>query len=100
MSVTEARGNWYYAKRWCLDYGTGWYLPSIDELKLIYNNRSIINATLGLNGYKTYLSTDWYWSSDEYADYGAEALSFSSGGGSGYNKYDEYRVRAVLAFEN
>lgn len=53
------------------DYGNGWYMPDIDELNMIYQNRKMVNEALericgfdsgaAMNG----LGTDWYWSSTE-----------------------------------
>ncbi len=44
-----------------LTYGTysDWYLPSLNELKLIYSNRSILNT------FDTMPGTNYYWSSSE-----------------------------------
>ena len=99
VSVTETRADWYDARTWCSNYGTGWYLPTLNELEMIYNNKSTINSTLSANGYTT-LGTGYHWSSAENYHDTAYGLNFSSG-----NSYDDYKnythdVRAVLAFEN
>lgn len=101
VSVTETKANWSGAKTWCSNYGTGWYLPAIDELKMIYYNKSTINSTLSANGYTTF-GGEWYWSSTEYDNNYAYAygLDFSSGGSGDTTKYYTGYVRAVLAFEN
>ena len=101
VSVTETKANWSGAKTWCSNYGTGWYLPAIDELKMIYYNKSTINSTLSANGYTTF-GGEWYWSSTEYdVNYAyAYGLDFSSGGSGNTTKYYTGNVRAVLAFEN
>ena len=105
VSVTKTWTNWYDAKTWCGNYGTGWYLPSWQELRKIYNNRSIIDATLSANGYTT-LSTGRYWTSDENNYDSAYLSNFSNGGADDPNNRDienknrRYDVRAVLAFEN
>ena len=96
MSITEVLKDWSDAKTWCSNYGTGWYLPSLDELKVIYNNKSAINSTLSANG-STSLVTGYYWSSAEYYT-SASTLSFSNGNSRSVSKSDTYNVRAVLAF--
>ena len=82
---------------WCANYGTDWYLPALNELQAIYNNKSAINSTLSANGYTT-LGTGSYWSSTEYSRYDAYKLSFSTGYSDENYKDYTYSVRAVLAF--
>ena len=86
----------YPAFKWCADYGTGWYLPALNELQTIYNNKSAINSTLSANGYTTL--GGYYYSSTEYDSSYVYYLDFSSGRASGYYKSNSYNVRAVLAF--
>jgi len=83
-----------YAARMCADYRGGghddWFLPSRDELNLMYQNLRRNN----LGGF----SEDIYWSSSEYNAGGAWAQYFSYGG-QGHNYRDNgYRVRPVRAF--
>lgn len=104
VSITETSADWYDAKTWCSNYGTGWYLPTTYEWKMIAKNRSTINSALSANGYTTLTHDYVYWSSTElYNDYDyAYIHDFSSGGyGNGYQRksYSSY-VRAVLVFEN
>ncbi len=81
---------------------TDWFLPSRDELILMYQNIGPGNA-LGLGnvgGFNVCSTSDncYYWSSTEYNDNSAYARRFLDGvetnGGKGIN----YRVRAVRAF--
>ena len=98
VSVIETSQTWDNAKTWCSNYGTGWYLPSLDELRVIYNQKSAINSTLSAGGYTT-LGTGYYWSSTEGSYGTAYPLHFSNGISNGnYYKGDTYDVRAVLAF--
>ena len=91
----------------CYKYSTAtssageWFLPSKDELNLIYKN---VGAKI-LAG----ASGTWHWSSSPYDSDGAWVQSFSNGnqcnGGYYYKYYSEYKyntfcVRAVRAFSN
>jgi hypothetical protein len=82
---------------WCDSYGTDWYLPALNELKTIYNNRATINSTLLANGYTT-LGTGCYWSSTEKNGSSAYVFDFSSGNSYSSYKDGESYVRAILAF--
>lgn len=74
-----------------------WYLPSKEELNLMYQNKATIDATAGVNGGSGFASA-FYWSSTELSSYNAWLQYF----GSGYQDYDgkdyTFRVRAVRAF--
>jgi len=71
-----------------------WFLPSLDELDLMYNNLKQIDIGGFLN--------DNYWSSSQYYENVAYGVNFSNGSVSyGYkNLYSDtrYKVRAVRAF--
>jgi hypothetical protein len=76
---------------------TGWFLPSSDELDLMYRNLK----EKGLGGF----SDNWYWSSsqswvnyNEYDHQQAMAQHFGHGGQYNCSKDDNYLVRAVRAF--
>ena len=94
-----------YAARMCNElqiteggktYGD-WYLPSKQELNLMYQNKSTINATATANGGVAF-AVSYFWSSTESNDSGAWRQAFSNGyQGSGF-KYGTDRVRAVRAF--
>lgn len=99
VSVAEIRAKWDDAKTWCSNYGTGWYLPSIDEWEMIRDNRSTINSTLSANGYTTFADDNKYWSSTKEDIYMA-AYHFDYGGLSYYDKIATFFVRAVLTLEN
>lgn len=70
-----------------------WYLPSIEELKLMYEN-------LHLQGLAGFTPTDTYWSSTAFKDTNEAAynLFFSSGETAVGDISDLLRVRAVRAF--
>ena len=82
-------GN-YPAWNYCRNYGannglegdltTGWYLPTVAELYTIYQNKTVVDASLSKAGGSTF-GTSWYWSccqgpsgSDR-----ARGLSFTNG---------------------
>ena len=78
--------------------GIGWYLPSIDELALLYYNRYHANKSLRDGGHILLSKTANYWSSTEHSTDRAYDIKFVSGQAySGY-KNNSYSVRAVRAF--
>ena len=98
VSVEEVQMSWSAAKVWCEDYGEGWYFPNVYELKLIYNNRTAINATLEANGY-TILGEGDYWSiAQTNSRANAYYFSFKYGESSYCSPGNFNNVRAVLAF--
>lgn len=86
--------NWYDAKKICseleLNGFTDWFLPSRDQLKLMYDN--LHKADLGdfVSGY--------YWSSWEYDKSRAVYQGFNYGDQYDYSKGGYAHVRAVRAF--
>ncbi len=86
------------ARTWVESLGTGWYLPSIDELSLLCHARFTANNAL-YNGGNTLLSTSGnYWSSTEFDTGSAIYMSFFSGTPYTNSKTTIYSVRAVKAF--
>ena len=72
-----------------------WYLPSKDELLLMYTNL----ASLGIGNFRTtghYPNQPWYWSSSEGAD-GRFAwnIKFDTGSSADYYKSTSYFVRST-----
>jgi hypothetical protein len=77
-------------------YGN-WYLPSKEELNLMYQNKAIINSTAAANGGTTF-DPVVYWSSTEHDNY-CPWIQFFYGGSQYYTgKSDTIGVRAVRAF--
>jgi len=73
-------GTWYWAMKKCKNLNLNgfldWYLPSIGELELIYNNKKLIK---GLE------NSEWgYWSSTEYDANNVYACIFSNGSTNDY----------------
>lgn len=76
---------------------TDWYLPSIDELSILWHNRFHANNALNAGGFTLLSNTANYWSSTEYDAAYAFYFDFNWGAGSN-NKPSTYSVRAVRAF--
>ena len=69
-----------------------WFLPSKDELNVLYQNRTLIG------GFST---SNNYWSSSEYSEYAineAWGQNFATGAQSKVSKSVTYIVRAVRYF--
>jgi hypothetical protein len=87
----------------CDNYTAGgysdWFLPSKEELDLMYQNKATIDgtATAGTNGGSGFASA-YYWSSTEFNNDFVWAQNFGSGPQSKFYKNDALRVRAVRAF--
>ncbi len=82
----------YCAARICNDlvinYFDDWFLPSKDELDLMYQKKSIIGGFLNLN----------YWSSTEVDSNNAYSQNFNNGIQQVINKSSSNQVRAIRAF--
>ena len=107
-SIVGQAGHTSSAAKLCLDLVSGgqsdWYLPSIQELNMLWNNYYTVNRALSQISGAARLSNSGYWSSSEYNnnDYLYVAwrfgFSFVNGYASSGNKSDTYYVRAVRAF--
>jgi hypothetical protein len=81
----------------CANYGDlKWYLPSIKELNLMFENIGQGNA-LGLGNIGGFVNA-YYWSSTEDGNDNAWRQNFIYGNQNNYNKSLAYSVRAVRAF--
>ena len=93
--IIASQGNGNYAAKICKDYRGGgfddWYLPSIDELRKLSQNRLLVG------GFQTY----YYWSSTERDQNNAYDLYITTPGYNGYYSKrpiaDDY-VRAIRSF--
>jgi hypothetical protein len=82
-----------------------WYLPSIDELSLLWHSRFNVNKSLSTIGGATVLplsdsapSAVYYWSSTELDNNGGSIFDFRDGNANVYVKGNPNSVRAVRAF--
>ena len=98
--MSRSDSKYFKAFVWCRAKGDSWYLPSLNELLSICNNKSTLNTTL--HKYGTSLKDIWYWTSTEYVDYEPEFCAwyvYMSGGDTGIQlKLSINYVRAVSAF--
>ncbi len=74
-----------------------WYLPSKDELNLMFNQKAAIDLTSLAVGGSAFVSAD-YWSSTELTTSGASEQNFGSGTQNNQTKQGLNRVRAIRAF--
>lgn len=79
-----------------VQYGD-WYLPSLVELNLLFQNRFIINATAVAHG-GTAFTNGFYWSSNEVDAFGAYYQNFNDGIQDDDQKSSTHHVRAVKRF--
>jgi hypothetical protein len=102
-AIIGQAGHTSSAAKLCLDIVSGgqsdWYLPSIQELNILWNNYySVVRALSQISG-ATQLTNTLYWSSTEgYDDSMVWVIDFSYGGPSYQGKNFTYYVRAVRAF--
>jgi uncharacterized caspase-like protein len=94
-AIIAAQGSGNYAASICKNLTLGgysdWFLPSKDELGLMYTNLK----KAGLGGF----GGSWLWSSSQYDDYSfAWGQDFSSGGQYDVGKDSSDSVRACRAF--
>lgn len=71
--------------------GDGWRIPTLEELKILYNNKDKISGICTIASGSGY--PDWYWSSTEHRDHSSYVyiVRFSDGSVDWYRK-DCYRL--------
>jgi hypothetical protein len=93
-AIIAAQGTGTYAAALCRNLNLGgytdWFLPSRDELKLMYVNLKL----KGLGGF----SGAWFWSSSQFTSRTAWGQEFSDGYQYDDGKYTKDSVRACRAF--
>ena len=94
VAIVEGCGESDIAARICdelvLNGYNDWFLPSKDELNLMYENLHVS----GIGGF----ASDYYWSSSEDSSFNAWYQLFSNGCQYYFSKYTKIRVRAVRSF--
>lgn len=108
-SDAESNPENYPAWNYCLTYAknngltgdlaTGWYLPTVAELYTIYQNKTVVNASLSKAGGSTF-GTSWYWSCCQAPSTNicARALDFDLGDGHLPKFFGSHFVCSVRAF--
>lgn len=93
QAIVNKLGAGSYAAKLCYDLTLGgyddWFLPSKDELNLMYQQRGVIGG---------FSSNDYWWSSSEYGSFFARKQNFANGRQIYNNKNNDSCVRAVRAF--
>ncbi len=101
-AIVGQSGHTSSAAALCLNSTNGgqsdWYLPSIQELNMLWNNYYTVARSLTQISGATLLRRAEYWSSTEYYSDYAWDLSFYDGDAYPDGKYITYYVRAVRAF--
>lgn len=87
----------YTAVKWCRTKGQEWYLPSIEELELLYQVKDEVNKTLQYQSADV-LQDEYYWSSTEKNEFWAWRVGMSDGRTYLDLKWYYNSVRAVAAF--
>ena len=98
--------NWrniYPAFAWCADHGDDWYLPAIDELKILLQDDRVraLNAKVSsMNGAKnsSEYNMGWYWSSTGCNEKSAWLVLMFDRSAIGSQRSGTYYVRAVSTF--
>lgn len=87
------------AKNWVVsNFSAEWYLPSIDELTLLWQNRFHVNKALFNMGETLVSGTGTYWTSNETTSANGATFRFFNGYVIGDFKTTSHRVRAVREF--
>jgi len=101
-AIVGQAGHTSSAAKLCLDLVSGgqsdWYLPSIQELNMLWNNYYTVARTLSQIGGATQLTSADYWSSSEASDDFAWYFLFYYGYAYFSDKDNPLYVRAVRAF--
>ena len=102
-AIVGQAGHTSSASALCLNSTNGaqsdWYLPSVQELNMLWNNYYTVARSLSQISGATQLQPAYYWSSTECGNGGAWTFHFDTGPApNATNKYLTNYVRAVRAF--
>ena len=101
-SIVGQAGHTSSAAKLCLDLVSGgqsdWYLPSIQELNMLWNNYYTVTKALSQISGATQLSNSAYWSSSENSNSSAWTFYFNRGSTYSSDKGNPNCVRALRAF--
>ena len=86
----------------CIAYNSGgftdWYMPSLQELNMLWNNLFDVNRTMESMANAQTMRFAVYWSSTEVDAIGAWNFSFMTGQASYWDKITTYHLRAIRKF--
>lgn len=101
-AIVGQAGHTSSASALCLNSTNGaqsdWYLPSVQELNMLWNNYYTVARSLTQISGATQLQPAVYWSSTEYFNDGAWEINFGRGFATNTTKGSTLSVRAVRAF--
>ena len=101
-AIVGQAGHTSSASALCLNSTNGgqidWYLPSVQELNMLWNNYYTVARSLTQISGATELQPTRYWSSSEFVNNSAWHIYFYDGGANYSTKNGTYCVRAVRAF--
>jgi hypothetical protein len=101
-AIVRQTGHVNSAASLCLNSTNGgqsdWYLPSVQELNMLWNNYYTVARTFTQISGATQMQPDKYWSSTEDDYDGAWNICFLSGNTTNSLKYNSINVRAVRTF--
>lgn len=83
----------YPAFKWCAKKGVFWYLPTIEDYRMIEKHRDVV-----LGRISDIDENRWFWSSEQEDVYSAKYYHFLSGQAHGLGKDNECLVLAVAEF--
>lgn len=109
LEVIQKTPDWkikFPAFSFCQELGNEWYLPAIDELRLLLLEdkiRNVINATLEQEGARKLgdpTTIRWYWSSTEHGAHFAHfaSMMFNEKMTESYCKNERYTIRPIARF--
>lgn len=103
MKIDDWREK-YPAFAWCADHGDGWYLPAINELKVLLLD-PIVLSRVNNALFKKMVSTippvgsrNWYWSSTEFERWSSWDINMRDGKATASLRISMCKVLAVTAF--
>jgi hypothetical protein len=102
-AIVSQNGHTSSAAKLCVDLVSGgqsdWYLPSVDEISLLWHNRFNVNKTLSTIGGASIIPFfDVFWTSSEYLALNAWYFNFGNGYAINIVKSTALYVRAIRAF--
>lgn len=98
ISLKSTYTDWNSGKYWCSSLGSGWRMPNMHELQLIYAVKATLNEALYWAKGSGLFAGHWSSSLFEEDTYQARTLNMSSGLTSYDKKSEKLYVRAVSSF--